>query len=77
MTTGQKIVQTGLHSSNEQEVKALIKRVDDFNINNIGNPVALDVIPFNEGDVDVPEPHYKFRLMFPKREIQRAFWATG
>lgn len=74
--SGKKIVQTGIWSNSDDEVKAFVKRVEDFNIRNIGSPVALDIIPFKKGDVDVPEPHYKLRLLFPRREIQRVFWAT-
>lgn len=74
MADQQKILQTGLYSKDDMETRQLIERVDKFNINHIGQPVKLDVIPYEKGDEFVPDPHYKFRFLFPSKAIQRAFW---
>lgn len=74
MADQQKILQTGLFSKDAKETERMIERVNKFNINNIGQPVKLDVIPYEKGDEFVPAPHYKFRFLFPNRQVQMAFW---
>lgn len=72
------ILQTGLYSETGEEVETLVKRVTDFNLRNLGTPVKVDIIPYEEGDPDngVPQPHYKLRFLFPNKDIQRRFWAA-
>lgn len=76
MNNAQKILQTGLWSTNEKEVESLVGRIEKFNLMNIGNAIKLDIIPYEEGDEFVPDPHYKLRLLFPSKEIQMRFWTT-
>lgn len=71
-----KILQTGLYTTEGDEVEALVGRVSKFNLNNLGNPVQLDVIPYEEGDEFVPAPHYKLRFLFPSRDAMRSFWTA-
>ena len=71
-----KILQTGLYETQPSAVETFIGRVNQFNLSHIGNAIKLDVIPYEEGDEFVPAPHYKYRLLFPSREIQRAFWTV-
>lgn len=75
MANQQKILQTGLYTKDQGEAEQFIKRVTRFNAMNLGNPVKLDVLPYENGDEFVPDPHYKFRLLFPSKGVQRAFWS--
>lgn len=72
------ILQTGLYSESGKEVESLVSRVQKFNINHIGNPVKIDIIPYEEGDpaTGIPQPHYKLRFLFPNRAIQEQFWTN-
>jgi hypothetical protein len=70
------ILQTGLYTKDAKEAEAVIGRVTQFNLENIGSPVKLDVIPYEEGDQFVAGPHYKFRFLFPNRKIQERFWTA-
>jgi len=73
-----KVLQTGLYSRSDKEVKQLVKRVGNFNARNLGKAINLDIIPFEEGDPEggLDFPHYKLRFLFPNRNAQEAFW-TG
>ncbi|MAZ33840.1 MAG: hypothetical protein Tp178MES00d2C33159091_24 [Prokaryotic dsDNA virus sp.] len=74
MADQQKILQNGLYCTEDKDAREMIERVNKFNINHIGSPVKLDVIPYEKGDEFVDNPHYKFRFLFPSREVMRAFW---
>ena len=78
MMDNKQILQTGLYSDSGPEVEELVGRVTTFNMNNIGNAVKLDVIPYEEGDPanGIPQPHYKLRFLFPNRSIQERFWTA-
>lgn len=68
------IKQIGLWSTDESEIKALVKRVNDFNIKNIGTPIKLDIIPQPEGNREKQEPHYQLMFVYPSKDAQKAFW---
>lgn len=74
-----KILQTGLYSESGPEVENLVKRVTKFNMENIGNPIQMDVIPYEEGDPEngIPQPHYKLRFLYPSKNAQARFWTSG
>lgn len=78
MKDNQQILQTGLFSESGPEVETLVKRVQDFNLKNIGKAVKIDIIPYEEGDPKsgIPQPHYKLRFLFPNRKIQERFWTS-
>ena len=68
------VMQIGLYSTDEDEVKELAARVGKFNHNRMSN-VVLDVEPRSKGDALYPDgPYYSLRLTFPNAEVQEAFW---
>lgn len=73
-----KILQVGLISESGQEVERLVERVTKFNMENIGNHIEMDVMPYEEGDPEngIPQPHYKLRFLYPNREAQARFWTS-
>lgn len=68
------ILQTGLFCRTDEQAKGMVDRVTKFNLNNLGTPIQLDVIPFEKGDRHCADPHYKIRLHFPSKRIQLRFW---
>ncbi len=70
------ISQYGLYSESPDEIKQLIKRIDKFNLNNLGFAVKANIMEQKEGDELCPHPHIKVVLQFPSREIQERFWTS-
>lgn len=68
------IKQIGLWSTDETEIKNLVKRVEKFNLANIGTPIKLDIIPQPEGNREKPEPHYQLLFVYPSKDAQKDFW---
>lgn len=70
------ITQIGLYAETDDEVQKLVRRVADFNLNNLKTPITLNITPMEKGDEIVPTPHYKLYFEYPSKDIQRSFWLT-
>jgi len=77
MVNDKQILQEGLFTRDPQEVERMVNRVTAFNLRNLTSPIKLDVMPYEEGDYICPDPHVKFRFLFPHRGILRAFWSES
>lgn len=70
-----RIYHTGLYSKDPKEIRTFVTRVNRFNLKNLKAPVLLDLLVFEEGeDKKIPEPHTKFRILFPDKETLKRFW---
>lgn len=76
--SNKKILQTGLYSRSDKEVEQLVSRVTKFNSLNLGSPIQMDIMPYEEGDKEggMDFPHYKLRFLYPNEKARDKFW-TG
>lgn len=74
MTDERPVLQAGLWSDNQAEIKELVDRIAAFNQRHPDANVTVDVLPTEKGDAQCERPHAKLYLKFPNHEVQDKFW---
>jgi hypothetical protein len=67
------VLQAGLWSDDQTEIKNLVDRVARFN-DKFNTNITVDILPTEKGDAQCERPHAKLYIKFPNHEVQDKFW---